>query len=81
MSGVAEEIKSEISEWQKNLTARQSEIESTWKEVRALVVRYGVYETDCREVGSRLDPEVSRVWPYRQSSTRFPCLKNAVLLG
>jgi hypothetical protein len=42
MSGGAEEIKSEISEWQKNLTARQSEIESTWKKVRALVVRYGV---------------------------------------
>jgi hypothetical protein len=42
MSGGAEEIKSEISEGQKNLNARQSEIESTWKEVRALVVRYGV---------------------------------------
>jgi hypothetical protein len=42
MSGGAEEIKSEISERQTNLTARQSEIESTRKEVRALVVRYGV---------------------------------------
>ena len=41
MSGGAEEIKSEISERQKNLTARQSEVEITWKKVQALVVRYG----------------------------------------
>jgi len=42
MSGGAEEIKSEISERQKNLTPRQSEVEITWKKVQALVVRYGV---------------------------------------
>lgn len=40
-SGGAGEIRAEVNEWQKNVTAKQSEIDRTWAEVQALAVRYG----------------------------------------
>ena len=41
VSGGDGEIRSEVNEWQRNVNAKQSEIDRTWKEVQALAVRYG----------------------------------------
>ena len=41
VSGGEREIRSEVNEWQRNVDAKQSEIDRTWAEVQALAVRYG----------------------------------------
>lgn len=38
-SGGAMEMKAEINEWGRNVSAKESEVSRTWKEVQALAVR------------------------------------------
>lgn len=74
MSGGAEEITSEISEWQKNLTARHSEIDHTWKDVQALVVRYGDKNRTSQKPGGPI-----RLLPKCPGPRPYPCILLPIL--